>query len=104
MIIKKVPVKVAADLNGREIWIGGWQVKPATVDQLCGYDAGDNELYEGDEITLTIGDGLDARGKIAAKAGAINNAFYVAYGFDDCAGEFAPFKDLAVYIIRIKGR
>ena len=88
--------------NGREIWIDGWQVRPATVAQLCGYDADDNELYEGDEVTLTIEDGVNASGKVAAMAGAVNNAFYVAYGFEDCAGEFAPFKDLAKYVIRIK--
>lgn len=36
--------------NGRETWIGGWQVRPDTVAQLCGYDADAREVYEGDAL------------------------------------------------------
>lgn len=85
--------------NGREIWIGGWQVKPSSVAQLVGYDAAGNEIYEGDKIAISLIDGEEATGTCAIQAGAMSNLLMAVYGFEDCDNEFTSLEDLISYKI-----
>ena len=81
--------------NGAE-YIDEWRVDPDTVAQFVGEDANGDELYEGDEMTLTFFSGDKAKGTATIKAGAISDLLAVAYGLD-CTDEFFKFEDLAEY-------
>lgn len=85
--------------DGGHIYIDDKRVKPESVAQFWDYDVNGDELYDDDEVVLTLADGREVVGKLTAKVGVVSEILRVVYGFTDLTedDEFMRLEELARY-------